>query len=458
MKTQASISRIQLAVLCSLSTGCTMLPYLIISSMLSGESQGVNFFVPVIIVYTVVRSCLVALRGFGEIANPFRILKGGLLIALPGALLMLLSYLCRPLLMPGALLVGIGFSPIAAMFAPIYSDLVMHDPSLKKSKGIGTIIYLVLVLMAMTVGKGRIPIVAAIFLLYIICALRILLSFDGDAMYAGRKAFVPGTRNYIYFVFGALVLLCLLVLRQYKQSGISFLIWLAPAAVAVSTVLEIIRRPNYRDFVYQTYWTGAMKNHLLVFSLLYHASVGNSSMAVLTYVAIAVGDVLSPIIRKPLQKIIPARYFTGACMFLTIAFSLLLAVSSAAANFIGILAAEALCGLVSVDAAAGYMKDNRHMPLERPLTRLRVQTVGSVWEQMMVFITVYLLGKYSVHSNLLSAYATGVLNPDAGRLMRIASLICSLLMLIAAFLITAFAKKDGHDVENEQDETAIGGQ
>ena len=58
-----------------------------------------EFFLPVIVVYSVQRGCLIALRGFGEITNPYRILKGRLLVALAGAALMVLSVLYQPLQM-----------------------------------------------------------------------------------------------------------------------------------------------------------------------------------------------------------------------------------------------------------------------------------------------------------------------------------------------------------------------
>ena len=78
------LSKLKLGVLYSLSESYMMLPFLIFSSLLTEKSTTVNFFVPVIIVYSVLRACLIALRGFGQITNPYRILKGGLLIVLSG--------------------------------------------------------------------------------------------------------------------------------------------------------------------------------------------------------------------------------------------------------------------------------------------------------------------------------------------------------------------------------------
>ena len=82
------IGRLGLGVLCSLSSSYMMLPFLIFSSLLTGETTAVNFFVPVVILYSIQRACLIALRGFGEITNPYRILRGGMLMTLAGAVLM----------------------------------------------------------------------------------------------------------------------------------------------------------------------------------------------------------------------------------------------------------------------------------------------------------------------------------------------------------------------------------
>ena len=282
------ISRLGLGVLCSLSDSYMMLPFLVFSGLLTGKSTAVNFFVPVVILYSIQRACLIALRGFGEITNPYRILRGGLLMAL--------SSLYRPLLMVSALLVGVGLSPVRAMFIPLYTAITQQDAALAQGKRIGTGLYLLVMLLALFLGKSRLPVVPLLFLLYIACALWILLRFDGDALFARQKAFDTSGKNPVFFIFGVLTLLCLLILRQYKQSGVSMLIWLTPAMLVIFVVLEMCRRRNYPAFVYEAYWAGAVKSHLLLFSLILHSSVGNTSMATLIYLAIAMGSILSTLL------------------------------------------------------------------------------------------------------------------------------------------------------------------
>lgn len=441
------LGKLGLGILCSLSESYMMLPFLIFSGLLTGKSTTVNFFLPVIVVYSVQRSCLIALRGFGEITNPYRILKGGLLLALAGASLMVMSVLYQPLQMASALLIGVGLSSYRAMLLPVYAIVTEEESALKKGKSIGTLLYLLIMLLALGLAKLHLPVVPVLFLCYLAGVLWLLSRLDGESMFAGRKAFDTAKCNPVYFVFGGLTLLCLLILRQYKQSGISALIWLAPAVVAFSIALELYRSWNYRDFTYQTYWAGALKCHLLVFSLVYHSSVGNTVMAMGVYLAIVLGSFLSALLRKPLAKLLPGPRFNRVCMVLSSACTLLLAVPSLTVNFLALLLSGIFGSMVAAAAGGQYMEDRRYAPLERPLVRLRIQTAGSVLQQLVIFFTIYLLGEGWEHQNLLGPYAAGMPNPAVGPLLRIASLICGGILLLSAILIACFAGAAGQSTE-----------
>lgn len=436
-----SIGKLELGVLCSLSSSYMMLPFLVFSSLLTGESAVVNFFVPVIILYSIQRACLIALRGFGEITNPYRILRGGLLLSLAGAVLMALSFLHRPLLMISALLIGVGLSPARAMFIPLYTAVTQQDASLKQGKRIGTGLYLLVMLSALILGKSCLPVVVLLFLLYIACALLVLLRFDGDALFARQKAFDTGKRKPVFFIFGVLALLCLLILRQYSQSGISMLIWLTPAMLVIFVVLEMCRRRKYVGFIYQAYWAGALKSHLLLFSLIYHSSVGNISMAMRIYLGIAMGSILSSLLKKPLARLLPGDRLSRTSMLLSAALSFLLAVPSQAVNLIGLVLSGAFGSIVAAEAGSCYMRDERHVPLERALVRLRIHTAGSIMQQLAMFFIIYLLGELGIHKNLLEAYAAGTPDPNLSLLLRTAGLILSAGLLLSAILIVRFTGK-----------------
>ncbi|MDY4008931.1 MAG: hypothetical protein SOY94_08770 [Candidatus Limiplasma sp.] len=436
-----SIGKLELGVLSSLSDSYMMLPFLVFSSLLTGKSTVVNFFVPVVILYSIQRACLIALRGFGGITNPYRILRGGLLLSLAGAVLLALSPLYRPLLMISALVVGVGLSSVRAMFIPLYTAVTQQDGSLRQGKRIGTGLYLLVMLSALILGKRYLPVLELLFLIYIACAAWILLRFDGDALFGRRKAFDTGKRKPVFFVFGALALLCLLILRQYKQSGVSMLIWLTPAMLVIFVVMEMCRRRKYVAFIYQTYWAGAVKSHLLLFSLILHSSVGNTSMASLIYLGIAMGSILSPLLKKPLARRLPGERLGRTAMLLSAALSFLLAAPSQAVNLIGLVLSGAFGSIAAAEAGACYMRDERHVPLERALVRFRVHTAGSIMQQLAMFFIIYLLGELGIHQNLLGAYAAGTPDPNLSLLLRTAGLILSAGLLLSALLIVRFTGK-----------------
>ena len=290
------ITKLELAVISSLSESYTLLPFMIFSSLLAAEASTVNFFVPVVILYSIERACIIGLRGFGEIKNPYRIMKGGICMALFGAVFMLLSYLYKPLLVPSALLIGVGLSPLRAMFTPLFASLIEEDSSLKKSKSLGLVLYFVIMSVALVLGKSRVPVVPILFFIYISYILWILLKIDGDRLFDGKKAFDGEKKNPVFFLFSILALLSLLILRQYQASGVSVLMWLTPVAVMIFIVVELYRHRQYKDYTFQTYWVGGMKSFIMLYSLVYHTSVGNTSMAMMVYLAIALSGFLGSVV------------------------------------------------------------------------------------------------------------------------------------------------------------------
>ena len=133
--------------------------------------------------------------------------------------------------MVSALLVGVGLAPMRAMFIPLFSKMVEKDTSLKKGKTLGLILYLFLMMFVMVLRNNRLPIIPIFFLLYIAYITFIVLRIDGDEIYENKKAFDSSKRNPVFFLFGVLALLSLLILRQYQMSGVSVLMWLTPLTI-----------------------------------------------------------------------------------------------------------------------------------------------------------------------------------------------------------------------------------
>ncbi|MGN0907140.1 MAG: hypothetical protein ACI4NM_08330 [Bullifex sp.] len=271
-------------------------------------------------------------------------------------------------------------------------------------------------------------------------ALVITLRLDGDSLFDGRNSFDGSKRSPAFFLFGVLALMSLLILRPYQMSGISVLMWLTPVTVVIFITVEILRRRHYRDFSFQTYWVGAVKSFIMLYSLVYHTSVGNTRMAMLVYLAIAVSSMASGPVRKLMKGKLTGIKLSNACILLSALCSFLLTFSSQAVNMIGIVLAGLFANVAVAEAGDGYMKDERYVPEERGLVRLRIQTAGSVIEQLVLFFTIYVLGEYRIHENLLAPYAAGLPDPEVSLKLRMAGMICSVLLSATAVLIVCIGE------------------
>lgn len=434
------ISKLELGLLSSLSESYTLLPFMIFSSLLSKDISTVNFFVPVLILYSIERACIIGLRGFGEISNPYKIIKCGLLITLVGAIMMLLSPLYRPLLMLSALLIGIGLAPYRAMFTPIYIIITEEEPKLKKSKIVGTIFYLSIMVLTLVFGKNELPLIPIIFFVYILLILLITTKLRSYNLFDNNNAFDSSKRSPVFFIFGILALMSLLILRQYQLSGVSVYMWLTPIAAMIFILVEMYRRRHYRDYSFKTYFVGAVKSFVMLFSLVYHTSVGNTSMAMLVYIAIAVSGVFSSIIKKILLKI-GIKKLSNPCLILSAGSLILLIIPNSYLNLIGIVLSEAFANIVSSDANRKYLCDDRYVKEERSLVRTRIQTTGSILEQLILFFIIFMLGEIKVHQNLLEPYATKTPNAEIGALLHFAGLICIALLVLGSVVIVCISNK-----------------
>ena len=435
------MGKVALGVLSSLSESYTLLPFMVFSSLISEKTGKVDFLVPVIVIYSIERACLIGLRGLGEIRNPQRIMKGGLSIAILGALLMLISCYYYPLLMVSAVLVGIGLAPLRAMFVPLFSALVEKDKELKKAKNIGTLLYLAIMVVAMALGGLSLPVVPVLFLLYLCYCLHVVAAIDGDELFGKERAFDRSSSNPAFIVFGILALVCLLILRQYQTSGISYLMWATPIIVVTFTAIEIYRHRDYRDYSYSAYWVGAVKSFLVLYSLVYHTSVEDGASAMLVYLALAVSSMVSPIVGKIMGRKLGGKVLIKLCLILSSLFSFLLVVPQAAISLLGLFLSSTWANVISSEVGARYMEDSRYIKNERALVRFRLQTAGSIIEQLCLFFTIYIMGDVSIHENILAPYAAGVPDAWVSLPLRASGFICSLLLLAAALAIVFFSGK-----------------
>ena len=179
----------------------------------------------------------------------------------------------------------------------------------------------------------------------------------------------------------------------------------------------------------------------MLYSLVYHTSVGDGASAMLVYLAIAVSSMVSPIVGKIMGRKLGGKVLIKLCLILSSLFSFLLVVPQASISLLGLFLSSTWANVISSEVGARYMEDSRYVKNERALVRFRLQTAGSIIEQLFLFFTIYIMGDVSIHENILAPYAAGVPDAWVSLPLRASGFICSLLLLAAALAIVFFSGK-----------------
>ena len=164
-------------------------------------------------------------------------------------------------------------------------------------------------------------------------------------------------------------------------------------------------------------------------------------MAMMVYLAIAFSGIVSDVVRKIMSKKVKENELSNLCLILSSLFVFLLTLPSKALNIVGIILSSTFANIVVSLVNVNYMKDQRYKTEERALVKTRLQTAGSIMEQLVLFFTIYIVGETGIHINLLEPYVNGTPNPELSLILRATGLICSLMLLIIAILIVCLAGK-----------------
>ena len=142
-----------------------------------------------------------------------------------------------------------------------------------------------------------------------------------------------------------------------------------------------------------------------------------------------------------MSKKIKEPMLSNLCIILSSLFVFLLTLPSKVLNVVGIILSSIFANIVVAEVNVNYMNDKRYVPEERALVKTRLQTAGSIMEQLVLFFTIYIVGEAGIHENLLEPYVAGNPNPEIALILRATGLICSLMLLIVAILIVCVAGK-----------------
>lgn len=107
----------------ALAEGAVIVPNIIFAGLLYQHYGQYHFLLPFVLLYSFEKAGVFAIQGFGELKNPYKVLRYSLLLAILGTCLCLFgdfSFLFWEL---GAVLIGLGLANYKALFKTIKSML-----------------------------------------------------------------------------------------------------------------------------------------------------------------------------------------------------------------------------------------------------------------------------------------------------------------------------------------------
>lgn len=408
----------------TVSLGAVALPNVLFMTYFMQHSRQAVAALPVIMFYVMVKTVPYALRSFGKVQNPLRLLRCSWVVALLGALLATGT----PLVAEGAIMVGMGLASVQPAYQQTKDHFKQTGAWPAFRAGLAAIGWL---LVALVVGFVLSTVSFSWFALELAVLLALaavfawwLPSWNDQPIFTGPWRLRPAIAT-------LLILLMTLGARGLKQTGDQQLIWLTLAMwlIMLGGFPWLQRRVNASRL--WTFLTGAVVNFLLIYGLFYFSVRGEYGLLYASYGLFILGMVGGFIVLRPLRK------YSWLVTVLILAASLLtMMIPNSWSYLVGMLVASCCCSVINTAIWPTYARDIQLAGHAR-FTRQYYNILGSIISQVtLISLLVVCNYLFNRHTNqLLAAYyqhraVTGLNDPLW--LSRVGCLLFLLVLLAVA--------------------------
>lgn len=377
----------------TVSLGAVALPNVLFMTYFMQHSRRAVAALPVIMFYVMVKTVPYALRSFGKVQNPLRLLRCSLVVALLGALLAAGT----PLVVEGAILVGMGLASVQPAYQQTKDHFKQTGAWPASRAGLAAIGWLLVALVVgfvlSTVNFSWFALELAVLLVLAAVFAWRLQSWNDQPIFTGPWRLRPAIAT-------LLILLMTLGARGLKQTGDQQLIWLTLAmwVIMLGGFPWLQRRVDVSRL--WTFLTGSVVNFLLIYGLFYFSVRGEYGMLYASYGLFIVGMVGGFIVLRPLRK------YSWLVTVMILAASLLaMMIPNSWSYLAGMLVASCCCSVINTAIWPAYARDGKLAGHAR-FTRQYYNILGSIISQVtLISLLVVCNYLFNRHTNqLLAAY------------------------------------------------------
>ena len=387
----------------TLAEGYIVIPNLIYAGLIRGRYGQITYLLPFVLLYAFEKAGVFLVSGFGRVRNSTALIRIGLGLAVLGAALTLGGVLGNSLVLPdiGAACVGLGLSCYNALFRA--AEFRKRQSGAKAGTAVtmmGHALTGILIVLIFLLRGSLLPAIIACFLTLLLAVL-LLMCFRSISE-RERMPLFEGQKRPIFFLYAAIAVLLTLCVRGYKQTaGAFFLMPAAALMILLFTVIRLSRQKRFYTFSVRAAWYGAVRNFVIIFSLIGFTATGQPELVTVAYFMVGLGVCLSKLCEKPVRKLCEtlnrktARYsrnglYQAVCISLCCIGLILMIPMQTVLYMAGVL-------LIVTFAAAGNAAGTRSFtelpfstPEEKYLIRARFYGMGTMIQQGFLMLTLSL--------------------------------------------------------------------
>lgn len=421
----------------ALTLGSIVLPNILFMLYFIQQGRTTVAALPVIFFYVMAKTVPYAIRSFGRVQNPYRILLVSNVIALAGASLALF----KSLLPEAATLLGLGMGCLKPAYQQLKDEYRQRGEWHHPKAALGGIFYLLLAL-GLGMALGYRSLAAFLGELMVLLILGIVLVVKLPVPRPKASAFT-GPFNWRPAIATLLIFGMALGARGLKQTGSLPLAFLTLGMWLVLLFGFGRLQERFKSSRLWTFWTSATTSFLLIYSLFYFDTLGQVPQLFTAYGLFIFATIGGLLLASRLRG--QAGWWV---VFPTAALGLLITLLPNSWTYLaGLFLACLCCSTINTLIWPFYRKDTAIPPLNNRFVRQNFNILGSIASQVtlisLLIITNFLFNDHG--RQILRAYYAHIPNLGLDKPLWLTRLICVVLLL---FLSLILINRNLPDIDN----------
>lgn len=417
----------------TLSLGYVVLPNILFMTYFIQNSRQPVAALPMILFYAALKTTPYAQRSFGKVTNPYKLLKNGLIIAILGGIIALF----HPSIIEGVILIGIGLANLPAAYLQLKDEYRLHARWNFGKTTFFSIFYLIAaIILGMLLSKLAFDLFVAelilILFLGLIGVMRLPTPWK-NRTFTGKFRFKP-------LIPTILILLMTIGARGLKQTGASQLVILTLVIWLVMLLgFNWLQKKLVASRLW-SFWTGAVTNFFLIYSLFFFDTLGKFSLLYAAYILYILATITSLILAREIRswKII----IGGSVLGLIIAL-----IPSYWAFLVGLTMTCFFCSLINRFVWPRYQADESIPQINKRFVKQNYNILGSIASQITL-ICFFMINNFifSHHTNqIFAAYYLQKASPELSWVLYTTRLACIVLLILVLSLLLVKESNDHRD-------------